>query len=71
MSDFLASAMVAMIRFYRFARPAWITACRYHPTCSVYAWQAITLYGPWRGGSMALRRIGRCHPFHPGGVDPV
>jgi putative membrane protein insertion efficiency factor len=44
--------------------------CRFHPSCSVYAAEAIRHYGPWRGAWRALKRVGRCHPFHPGGYDP-
>jgi len=46
-------------------------ACRYYPSCSVYAIEALERHGAIRGGWMALRRIGRCHPFRPGGFDPV
>lgn len=45
--------------------------CRFYPTCSEYARVALLRYGLWRGGWMALLRILRCHPFHPGGHDPV
>jgi putative membrane protein insertion efficiency factor len=47
------------------------STCRFEPSCSRYAYQAIQRYGLPRGGLMAVRRLGRCHPFHPGGYDPV
>jgi putative membrane protein insertion efficiency factor len=60
------------IRGYQVAlSPLLPPACRYYPTCSNYAVQAIEKYGALRGGWMAARRIGRCHPFAPGGYDPV
>lgn len=46
-------------------------ACRFHPSCSNYALEAVTLHGPVRGLGLALRRIVRCHPLSPGGFDPV
>ena len=48
-----------------------MSSCRYQPTCSQYGYEAIQKYGWLRGWPMALRRIGRCHPFHAGGWDPV
>ena len=45
--------------------------CRFHPSCSHYAHQALEQHGAWRGSWLALRRIGRCHPWNPGGLDPV
>lgn len=46
-------------------------ACRYIPTCSEFALQAIRRYGPWKGAWLALKRLLRCHPWHVGGYDPV
>ena len=66
-----AIILIAFIRLYRLVRPGWIVCCRYYPSCSLYAWQAIVVYGPWRGVLMAGRRILRCHPLNLGGMDPV
>ncbi len=46
-------------------------SCRFHPTCSSYAQDAILTHGAFRGGWLALRRVAKCHPWHPGGLDPV
>ncbi len=65
-------AMLGLIRFYRGAiSPYTPAACRFTPTCSAYAQEAIEKYGALKGGRLAARRILRCHPFHPGGYDPV
>jgi putative membrane protein insertion efficiency factor len=45
--------------------------CRYTPSCSQYCLQAMEIHGPWRGLWMGVKRVGRCHPFHEGGYDPV
>ena len=65
--------LLAMIRFYqRYISPGLPPRCRYIPTCSQYALEAITKYGPWKGGWLALKRLLRCHPFHKGNFyDPV
>lgn len=65
-------ALVGLLRVYkRFVSPLLPAACRFHPSCSEYAMQAVELHGVWRGAGMALRRLGRCHPFSKGGYDPV
>jgi putative membrane protein insertion efficiency factor len=57
--------------YQRYVSPWTPAACRFSPTCSEYAAQAIFRYGPVRGLGMAVWRLCRCHPFHPGGYDPV
>ena len=57
--------------YRRYISPLKAPSCRFHPTCSAYAEQAIRRYGPWRGGLMAVKRVARCHPWHAGGYDPV
>jgi putative membrane protein insertion efficiency factor len=60
------------LRFYQWGvSPLLPSACRYHPTCSEYMCQAVEKYGPLRGVWMGIKRVGRCHPFHSGGLDPV
>ncbi|MBW5446804.1 membrane protein insertion efficiency factor YidD [Cohnella sp. CFH 77786] len=62
----------APIRFYRkFISPLKPPTCRFAPTCSQYALEAIEVHGPLRGSYLAVKRICKCHPFHPGGLDPV
>ncbi|RDV84574.1 membrane protein insertion efficiency factor YidD [Ammonifex thiophilus] len=64
--------LLAVIKFYQVAISPWLPPrCRFYPTCSAYAYEAIARYGAWRGTVLALRRLLRCHPFNPGGYDPV
>lgn len=67
-----AALMLAAIRLYKVAvAPLLPSACRFHPTCSVYAAGAIRMHGSIQGARMAVARILRCHPLHRGGLDPV
>lgn len=63
---------LAVIRLYQRTLSRWLPdTCRFVPSCSEYGYQAIEKHGLARGGRLALRRLARCHPFDPGGIDPV
>ena len=72
MKKLIAKGMLLLIKFYQQCiSPFTPAACRYTPTCSQYAIEAITKYGPFKGGWLALKRILRCNPFGGSGYDPV
>lgn len=63
---------LSLIRFYqKCISPIKPPSCRFVPTCSTYSYEAIKQYGVVKGGWLALRRLAKCHPFHPGGIDRV
>lgn len=68
----MSRLLLALIRAYRYLlSPWWGGGCRFTPSCSTYAMEAIERHGSVRGGWLALRRIARCHPWCAGGFDPV
>ena len=68
----LAKVCVMLIQAYRLIISPWLPAsCRFTPSCSVYAQQAIARHGVWHGGGLTLRRLLKCHPWGPAGFDPV
>jgi putative membrane protein insertion efficiency factor len=68
----MKSLALGLLRFYkRWISPAFPPSCRYVPTCSEYAMEAVERYGAWRGGAMAAWRLMRCHPLAKGGLDAV
>jgi putative membrane protein insertion efficiency factor len=63
---------IKLIKFYRvFISPLKPPSCRFYPTCSKYALEAIEKYGALKGALLAIKRLLKCHPLHPGGYDPV
>jgi putative membrane protein insertion efficiency factor len=68
----MKTVIILLIRFYQiFISPMFPPRCRFYPTCSQYALEAVQKKGAVKGSWLALKRILKCHPFHPGGYDPV
>jgi len=68
----MRALIVSLIRLYQWTlSPLLGPKCRFHPSCSHYALEAIERFGILHGGWLTLKRLGRCHPWHPGGIDPV
>ena len=68
----ITNVVTALIVFYqRFVSPLKGPSCRFYPTCSSYALEAVQKHGPIKGLLLSLGRVARCHPLHPGGYDPV
>ena len=71
-STSLGATLRLLVRGYQWIlRPLLPPACRFYPSCSEYAEEALERHGPWRGSWLAARRLCRCGPWHPGGCDPV
>jgi len=71
-TSLLRRLLLLLIRGYQMLiSPLLGPNCRFTPSCSQYAIEALEIHGTWRGSWLALCRLGRCHPFHPGGYDPV
>jgi len=68
----MRATFVTLIKLYQYLLSPWVGShCRFYPTCSEYAKTAIETHGVLRGSWLAARRLLRCHPWHPGGADPV
>lgn len=72
LSRALAVVLVWLVRAWQVGLSPFLgSSCRFHPSCSAYAVEALERHGAWRGARLTARRLSRCHPFHEGGLDPV
>lgn len=67
----MRAVLIALVRLYRLIPRIGPSPCRFVPSCSAYALEALQAHGALRGSWLTVRRLGRCHPFHAGGIDPV
>ncbi len=68
----MRQAVLTLLRLYKAViSPVLPSACRFHPTCSEYMMEAVKRYGAGKGVWLGAKRLGKCHPWHPGGLDPV
>ena len=68
----MKTLVLSLIRAYQLILSPFLpSVCRFIPSCSQYSYESVVRYGLWKGGQLSLRRLLRCHPFHPGGYDPV
>jgi putative membrane protein insertion efficiency factor len=68
----LAQVLIWLVRAWQVGLSPFLgSSCRFHPSCSAYAAEALERHGAWRGCRLTVRRLSRCHPFHEGGLDPV
>ena len=68
----MKAAMIFLLKAYKAAISPWLgNNCRFYPSCSEYAQEAIETHGPIKGSYLAAKRLGKCHPWHEGGLDPV
>ncbi len=72
MKSIISAVLVFLIKAYRLVLSPWLgQQCRFHPTCSQYALDALEQHGPYRGSWLTIKRLASCHPWHEGGIDPV
>ena len=67
----MKKVLLILIRLYQKTAPLRPPVCRFHPSCSHYAYQALDKYGSFKGSWLSVKRLLKCHPFHPGGYDPL